>query len=84
MAFSVPSYCLDIPRKSSPGKHKWRKKRIQNTGGVKLSDKKMESRAVRSCSLCRKIWLSRHINGHWKAGSAVGRNNCGKEHQNLN
>jgi len=56
----------------------------RNTGGMKLSGKKMESRAVRSDSQCRKVWLNRHINGQWKAGSAAGRKNCGKEHSDLN
>lgn len=89
MAFSVPPYCLDIPCKTSSGKQgvespSGGRREYRNTGGIKLSDKKMESRAVRSYSLCKRVWLNRHINGHWKAGSTVGRNNCGKEHQDLN
>ena len=83
MAFSEPPNCLDIPCKSSSGKQgventSGGRKEYRNTGGMKLFDRKMESRAVRS--LCRRVWLNRHIKGHCKAGSAVGRNNCGKEH----
>lgn len=59
MAFSVPPYCLDIPCKTSSGKRgvestSGGRREYRNTGGIKLSDKKMESRAVRSYSLCKK------------------------------
>lgn len=50
----------------------------KNTGGMKLSVKKMESRTVRS------MVYEENINGHQKASSTMGRSNHGKEHQDLN
>lgn len=40
--------------------------------------------AVGSCSLCRIVWLNRHINlESWKASSTVDRKEGGREHQSL-
>lgn len=84
MTFSVPFYCLDKPHEL-----KWEGRceeieEYRNIGGMKLSNRKMESRTLRSYSLCRRVWLNRHINEHWKAGNTEGRNSCGREHQDSN
>ncbi|XP_068037987.1 tryptophan--tRNA ligase, mitochondrial isoform X1 [Anomalospiza imberbis] len=90
MAFSVPSYSKSLYKElcvralwGSKG-CKAQVEEEKNAGGMKLSDKKMESRAVRIMVCEEELLLNRHINGHQKATSTVGRSNCGKEDQDLN